>query len=221
MELFADLITPNDKVVEVGGHIGFITTYFAQLVSAAGSVTVLEPGLNNIPYIEKNIEIASKLSELGKIKLEVKAVGPEVGEIDFYEDTLSGQNNSVVANYVGLESNAKAAFSTVETNKRTVQLVSLDSYLGDDQVDFVKIDAEEFELGVLKGMEFLLQNQRPMIMVEVTSSQGEILDLLNENGYDMFDDNRNLISTAREMGGSLNFFCLHKVAHKEQLRRYF
>ncbi len=52
MELFGKLIKPNYTVIEIGGHIGYITNYFSHLVPN-GQVYVFEPGINNLPYLRK------------------------------------------------------------------------------------------------------------------------------------------------------------------------
>ena len=57
MQLFDRLIHAGDNVVEVGGHIGYISLFFSKLVGNQGGVMVFEPGVNNLPYIRKNIKI--------------------------------------------------------------------------------------------------------------------------------------------------------------------
>ena len=44
---------------------------------------------------------------------------------------------------------------------------SLDALMGEDRVDFIKIDAEGMELDVLAGAEALIARDRPLIWVEV------------------------------------------------------
>src|SRR5690349_12289207 len=53
MRLFSQLLKPGDSVIEVGGHIGYISLYFKALVEH-GDVFVFEPGANNLPYIRQN-----------------------------------------------------------------------------------------------------------------------------------------------------------------------
>jgi hypothetical protein len=55
MALFARLVRPQDTVIEVGGHIGYLSLYFAQLVGQRGQVIVFEPGTNNLPYTRANL----------------------------------------------------------------------------------------------------------------------------------------------------------------------
>src|SRR5262249_24259088 len=55
MALFAQLVRPEDTVIEVGGHIGYLSLYFAQLVGQRGQLIVFEPGANNLPYARANL----------------------------------------------------------------------------------------------------------------------------------------------------------------------
>jgi len=49
MRIFPQLIRSGDLVIEIGGHIGYISTYFAGLAGPDGKVVVFEPGPNNLP----------------------------------------------------------------------------------------------------------------------------------------------------------------------------
>ena len=219
MKLFAKLILPGSVVVEVGGHIGYITAHFASIAGATGKVIVFEPGSNNLPYIRRNITRMSKHRSLAKITLIEKAVGPAAGRVEFFEDNLTGQNNSIVENFPGLEANTAWAFIKTQVHMRTVEMISLDEFLADSAADFVKIDVEGFELGVLKGMNDTLVTQRPAVMVEVQASEEEIFSLLRSNGYELFSAKLVPIISAAQLSG--NVFCLHHETHKEQLDRLF
>jgi FkbM family methyltransferase len=56
MDLFAQLIPEGPTVIELGGHIGYVTQFFSKLVGGTGRVIVFEPGTNNLPYIRRNTE---------------------------------------------------------------------------------------------------------------------------------------------------------------------
>jgi FkbM family methyltransferase len=53
-----------------------------------------------------------------------------------------------------------------EKQRHTVNVQTLDSY-GFDEVDFIKIDVEGYELYVLQGAEHTLQQNRPLVQAEV------------------------------------------------------
>ena len=68
-------------------------------------------------------------------------------------------------------------------------MVALDALLGDDRVDFIKIDAEGMELEVLAGAAALIARDRPVIWVETLREN--ILpfakDWCRANGYCLAD----------------------------------
>ena len=219
MNLFGELIGSGAHVVEVGGHIGYITAYFAALCGRQGQVTVFEPGSNNLPYIRHNIARMAKNNDFADVKLFDSAVGPSSGQVAFFEDNLTGQNNSLVKNFKGLENNAKGAFVRTEVNIRTVNLVTLDEIMADSAVDFIKIDVEGFELGVLQGMQAIVEKQQPIIMVEVQDSEQEILQYFSSRAYKLYSEDRSEVTRTDQMDG--NLFCLHAERHKSELLRSF
>src|SRR5690349_9209822 len=50
-----NLLKPGDCVIKVGGHIGYMTVLFSNLVSNKGKIVVFEPGKNNLSYLRRNI----------------------------------------------------------------------------------------------------------------------------------------------------------------------
>lgn len=219
MELFAKLVPSGGTVVEVGGHIGYITGHFAATAGANGEVIVFEPGSNNLPYIRHNIEKMRHNPQLAKVTLVEKAVGPEGGVAEFFEDSLSGQNNSIVKDFQGLMNNAKNAFVSTDVVKRTVEVVSLDEFFDDRVIDFIKIDVEGFELSVLDGMSVIVERQQPIVMVEVQASENEILQYFSGRNYRLFSEDGEPIAHPDKMTG--NVFALNAQKHQSQIKRLF
>lgn len=60
MQAFEKLIDPLDVVAEVGGHIGYLSLWFAELTREGGWVFVFEPGDNNLPYLRDNLVFIRK-----------------------------------------------------------------------------------------------------------------------------------------------------------------
>lgn len=48
MKTLAELARPGDTVVELGGHIGYLSVHLAKIVGDDGTVIVFEPGPNNL-----------------------------------------------------------------------------------------------------------------------------------------------------------------------------
>jgi FkbM family methyltransferase len=217
MKLFSLLVKPGAHVVEVGGHIGFITVFFMKLVGNNGSVTVFEPGANNLPYIRRNIGAAKALG--AKAMLIEKAVGDQSGEVTFFEDSLTGQNNSVLENFKGFEDNAKLAFTAAKTVPRTVQITTLDSTFKGILIDFVKIDVEGFEKSVMLGAQETIDRCKPILMVEVQANELFIFNFFSDRDWRMFSDKGVSLSSPDELRG--NVFVLHRVAHARVIDSVF
>ena len=217
MNLFARLIQPGAHVVEVGGHVGLISIYFMSLVGSNGQVTVFEPGSNNLPYIRRNLIAANKL--VAKTNLIEKAVSDYIGETRFFEDPLTGQNNSAVPAFEGLKANAAAAFATATTSERTVKLTTLDSEFKKSRVNFIKIDVEGYKKAVVYGAQEIIENQKPVIMVEIQADEEELFEFFADRGWVMFRETAEKISDASQLRG--NIFVLHKTAHALILKSIF
>jgi FkbM family methyltransferase len=180
MQAFGHLVRPGDTVVEVGGHIGYITQYFSKLVGPAGHVVVFEPGINNLPYIEANV-LRSR-----NVILERIAVSSNDGSAVLYEDTITGQNNSLNASYNYVDDAAASHGVSVVRIPREVPTVTLDSYVTGHGVkpNFLKIDVESLEFEVLRGALQTLQMIRGL-MVEITANKKEVVALLSEAGFSL------------------------------------
>ena len=57
---FQSWIKPGQYVIEIGGHIGYFSTFYADLVGINGKVDVFEPSQKNIKYLKKNINFMHK-----------------------------------------------------------------------------------------------------------------------------------------------------------------
>lgn len=183
MNKFKSLISEGSTVIEVGGHIGFITQYFAKLVGASGRVIVFEPGTNNLRYIEKNTH------ELANVFLERKAVSNVAGRASFYEDSTTGQNNSLLSDYKGVDSTAKSHNEKPSRVVTEVETIRLDDYLDAKGIkpDFIKIDIEGYEFQALLGSVHTLKTIKAL-MVEISENHRAVSDILTENGLSLYDE---------------------------------
>lgn len=204
MLLFSDLVRRGDTVIEIGGHIGYISLYFAHLVGVKGQVIVFEPGSNNLPYIRKNTKSNTCIS------LIEKAVSDHTGMVKFYIENLTGQNNSLLEKYDGFEKNKyNAGICSCEYTVVEVPCTTLDDFMLQGQLPppyIIKIDVEGNELKVLKGMKNILEKDDVILMVEVTENSGDVFSLLVDAGFQVFRSNKNPVSNSRNMKG--NVFCV-------------
>ncbi|GAA2559031.1 hypothetical protein GCM10010435_32720 [Winogradskya consettensis] len=201
MECFGRLIGPGDCVVEAGGHIGYISLYFSQLVGAGGSVHVFEPGSNNLPYVDANVGHKSNVT------VTHQALGSAAGALTMHVEDLTGQNNSLVANFAGLAGNERNAIRANITQE-LVEVTTIDAYVGRTAVrpTFIKIDVEGFEWEVLQGAAQVLDRDRPVLMVEVQSHRAEIAAMLHGLGYQLYEADGHLLTEIPD--NTVNVFAL-------------
>jgi FkbM family methyltransferase len=203
MNMFRQLITEGDTVIEVGGHIGFMTQFFSKLIGDGGLVVVFEPGSNNLPYIQRN-------TRKSNIRLETLAISNVEGETSFFEDNLSGQNNSLLSDYRAAEDVAKSHHMALKQKVRTVHMTTIDSYVRNTGVvpDFIKIDIEGNELNALRGAVETLSTTAAL-MVEVTENHAAVFDILKSQSFKLFNCKGEEL---HEVNRTLNVFALkHNV----------
>ena len=209
MALFARVIRRGDLVAEVGGHIGYISQYFSQLVGEEGRVVVFEPGPNNLPFLRRNTR------DLANVEVVELGVGREPGRADFFVEQLTGQNNSFVADFEGLTANAHAAGVDSKVESISVELTSLDAHFV-ERLSFIKIDVEGFELPVLQGATRILQQDRPLLMVEIQADREALAELASTNGYEVLGDDLAPFNWDEQFLG--NSFWFHRDAHDALLQ---
>ena len=187
IEMFKKCIKQGNNVIEVGGHIGYMSLLFSQLAGDKGKVFVFEPSINNLPYIRENIK------KKANVQLIEKGAGDKNETATFFMDNLTGQNNSFVEDFDGFKSNQSASYDKSSgLTKVEVPIVTLDSFVLSENinnVNFIKIDVEGFEYEVLLGAKDLLKKYHPSIMVEVQRNQAPLADFLFELNYKLYDDN--------------------------------
>jgi len=142
-----DLLAPYcSAFVDVGANVGHWTEYLLRKSSAKGIL------------FEPSEHCAALLKEKFKdkpITLRRVAVGDRNGSISFVEEGEFGESSAVAETYLPSERPGDAVV-------KQVPMVTLDEELkaGDFNIDVLKIDAEGYDLKVLKGAESFLRKGR-------------------------------------------------------------
>ncbi|MEW6685533.1 MAG: FkbM family methyltransferase [Candidatus Edwardsbacteria bacterium] len=156
-EMFKRSIKPNMVVVDVGANIGYYSLIAAKLVGDNGRIYAFEPEPNNYKLLVKNIEI-NNYSNIVPIQ---KAVSNKVGKAKLFVDGYNLGNHSF------LESNIKKKAGFIE-----VETITLDYFferiVGDNKVNFLKVDAEGAEGIILEGADKILRNKDIKVLIEFT-----------------------------------------------------
>lgn len=177
----SDVLRDADgTIVDIGANIGFLSLVYRALAPDADIVAV-EPSPTNLRYLRHNVEPV-------RISVAPVALGTRPGQAVLFEDSLTGQNSSLVAGFKVLAANARYAGLAARAVEIPVEVTTLDLLLQSARrpVTFLKIDVEGFELEVLEGGRKLLASQRPIIQVEVQREVEATLGLLSASGYRLF-----------------------------------
>jgi len=144
-ELVKKEIKRGDVVLDVGAHIGYYTLIFARLVGEEGKVFAFEPNLDSFALLEKNV----KINGYKNVVLVKKAVSDKTGRIRLFLSAYNDADNRIYDSHDGSPS--------IE-----VEVVRLDDYFKkyDGKIDFIKIDTQGAEGGVILGMSALLKKNK-------------------------------------------------------------
>ena len=153
--IFAQHLKVGDVFYDIGANVGFFTVIAAKLVGDRGKVYAFEPGKNNAASVRHN----AQLNNFNQIEVIEKAVSH-----------TSGKGQLLLAQYSGGHALATADAPPDLAGEITVDLVSIDDLIAQNQIappNFVKVDVEGAELDVLKGMTETIKNYQPTIIYEV------------------------------------------------------
>ncbi len=194
------IVKSGDTVIEVGGHIGFISHLYSVLVGTNGQLFVFEPGDNNSKYIKNN------LNTLKNVVLIEKACADINGTLNFYKDEISGQNNSLHPDYEAVESVARSHNEVASRVVDRVKVIRLNDFISSTKlsINHVKIDVEGAELRVLQGLGDYL-GKIHSFMIEVTRNLEDVYSLMNGVGYQAYDTQLNLLDSSTRKSGNVFF----------------
>ena len=175
-------IPKNGVMLDVGANIGYWTTLFAASATE-GRVYAFEPSPKTAILCEAN----SILNGFGtRVQLERYALAAQTGQQSFS-----------IADDSGFSSFTATGRST-EQQTITVPTTTLDAYVKDhniSRIDFIKIDVEGGEYGVLQGGENIFARQLPrLILMELVdknlqvygASIEKILTWMHDHSYRPF-----------------------------------
>jgi len=203
-DFYSTYLKPGMTVMDVGANIGLHTLYMAKRILPAGRIYSFEPSKKIFSRLRRHVES----SNLANISCYACALGPKRGETFFHE----------------VESDTSRSFLCDSPSGERVQVRTLDDITAENhlkRIDFVKLDVEGFELGVLQGSQQLLEHGRvDVFQVEVdrnslarnAADAGSIFSLLTSSNYihAVWDSNRHFFRTAESASEmEYNSFFVH------------
>jgi FkbM family methyltransferase len=143
------IVRPDSNCVDIGCHIGSTLSQLLKL-APRGHHAAFEPIPNKAEWLRHRFP---------EVEVFEVALADRAGEATFYINTkLTG--------FSGLQRHGDEG----EHEALIVRTARLDELLVDRPVDFIKLDVEGGELGVLKGSTEVLARWRPRILFECTKS---------------------------------------------------
>lgn len=180
-------IKEGDTVVDVGANVGYFTCMMAVLVGPTGKVYSFEPGLNNLPNLDKNIE----LNGFKQVKIVEKPAWSSRTTKQFYHSLDDSGGNALWDPGLWWE-NKK---SQKGKDARLVETTTLDNEV-QESVALIKIDTEGAEQSVLEGARYVL-DRLPFcntVIAEISnfaleqmgSSENLLRAMMEKKGYNTF-----------------------------------
>ena len=141
--------------IDIGAHIGYFSLLASDIVGSQGQVHSFEPTSSIFSVLKENAQSRKN------IVVNNTAVFSRTMELEFKN--------------FGLRYSAFNSFATPKLNKIAkyenikVNAITLDEYVEKNKItpNFVKIDAENAEFDILKGMEKTINRYMPIISLEV------------------------------------------------------
>ncbi len=167
LDLLPFVMERGGVAIDIGAHVGTLAIPFARY---AGKVIAFEPGPETFAFLQKNITLNAS---------SVEARNKGLGATPGHATTLTMNSSNAAANTLSLDGGA-------------IEIATLDDDV--ESADFVKLDVEGMELGVLHGGDRLLRESQPAILFEVNlfalrqhrTAPRQLQALLGTYGYRLY-----------------------------------
>jgi FkbM family methyltransferase len=146
-------IAKGDTVADVGANIGGFTLQAAIKAGEKGKVYAIEPALENLEALKRNIE----LNKLKNVEIIKKGLWSEPTILEFQMHELPGQHSIVMGDVQAKSKKVKIDVTTFDELVKDMNI---------SRLDFVKMDIEGAEIEAIKGMKNTLTSLKPKLVIE-------------------------------------------------------
>ncbi len=168
---------PGDIALDVGGCWGDTALWLAHHVGEHGQVHTFEPTPRNRALLERNLGLNANVAP--RVTVWEDPLGPVAGETVWMRDSVSA-GAQTQAQLPDVDPHGREA---VELRTETIDALVARGDL--PRVDFLKIDVEGADLGVLQGATQTLAEQRPRLALACYHNPDDLVripDLIAELG---------------------------------------
>lgn len=157
-QAIVNLVKPGEIIYDIGANIGFLTLLFAKMTGPSGHVYAFEAFPENIMRLTNNIERNGFQNWTTVIPA---AVLNKTGPVEFF---IGPSTN------VGKVKGSAGRDSISYEGSIQVEGISIDEYIQRSRIpppNIIKLDIEGGEVLALPGMQELLKNHHPIVMIEI------------------------------------------------------
>jgi FkbM family methyltransferase len=153
------VVKPGDWVLDIGANIGYYTILLSGLVGKDGRVFAFEPITDTVEILSYVVRKASQ------------------GNVTIFNVAVSDQPKTLHFSIPNRADGLPNYFAALSTDKGEIPVyaTSIDALTLPQRVSFVKIDVEWGEEAVIRGMQALIQRDRPILMIEAGRQTTELL----------------------------------------------
>jgi FkbM family methyltransferase len=174
------IIKPGDEIIDIGANLGYLAMVFSKATGSDGTVHCVEPVEPVRNVLKKNLRGRKNL------KLYPYALGTENKRIKLGNDSrlqkgyvASGSHFVLDADVTGKE---EADVEWEAEMKRGSEL-----FAELPKIDFIKCDIEGYEVVVLKEMESLIDQHKPIVLLETRGEErAEMISFFESKGFKSF-----------------------------------
>lgn len=185
LQIIKKYLPENARFCDIGANIGNHSLYVLKYLGAAEAI-LFEPNPTAIAVLQSNMALNGVLDRCDMSHLGFGLSDKDQGgfSVDAPDRNLGG---------------ARLVEGDGDLRVRTG-----DAMLKDRPVDFIKIDVEGMEIGVLKGLSEVVRTNRPVIFIEVDNENADAFkDWVTANDYEVkerfqrYEANENFLLVAK------------------------
>jgi FkbM family methyltransferase len=182
-------LRPGDKMVDAGACVGFFSLLASQLVGPTGEVVAVEPGIDNLSKLKKNLEL--NVSPASMVTVVEQPLFARAEEVTFYKNFDSSGGHALWPPEHWHENINTQCTSPVRDKMPATTL----NRISPSPLRLIKLDVEGSEERVLQGGNNVLAVQHPPFVVaevnqfglaQMMCSPDSLRAYMRVQGYDTF-----------------------------------
>jgi FkbM family methyltransferase len=213
-KIFKKIIVDQNSFFDIGANVGYYSL-LAKTLHPNILTYSFEPSKGPNYFLNKNKE----MNQFQEMNIEKIALGDVNGETTFFEDI--NPKYKYLEHHASGTGNTQNTWNNDATNKYNVQIVTLDNFIKErniESIDLIKMDTEGTEDKVLNGALNTIERFKPIIICEVLENRIEekIQKIISDIGYFIFkfDDETNQLRKIQNLkleniDGKNDYFFVH------------